>query len=50
VLEYVDGGWVFEGSGAPGGIRESTGRRYSSDVLAGLIYLHGFGMKISLLK
>ncbi len=45
VLEYVDGGWVFEGSCTPGGIRESTGRRYFSDVLAGLIYLHGLVWK-----
>jgi hypothetical protein len=41
VLEYVEGGWIFEGSGPPGGLREATARRYFSDVVAGLIYLHG---------
>ncbi len=41
MLEYVEGGWIFEGSGPPGGLREATARRYFSDVVAGLIYLHG---------
>ncbi|CAK9201065.1 unnamed protein product [Sphagnum troendelagicum] len=44
VLEYVEGGWIFEGSGPPGGLREATARRYFSDVVAGLIYLHGLNI------
>ncbi|XP_058101816.1 serine/threonine-protein kinase GRIK2-like isoform X2 [Magnolia sinica] len=40
VLEYVEGKWVCEGSGPPGGMGESTARRYLRDIVAGLIYLH----------
>ncbi|XP_058094438.1 serine/threonine-protein kinase GRIK2 isoform X4 [Magnolia sinica] len=40
VLEYVEGKWVCEGSGPPGGIGESTVRRYLRDIVAGLMYLH----------
>ncbi|EEF32099.1 serine/threonine-protein kinase GRIK2 [Ricinus communis] len=40
VLEYVDGKWVWEGSGPPGGIEEITARKYLRDIVAGLMYLH----------
>ncbi|KAJ8768721.1 hypothetical protein K2173_023625 [Erythroxylum novogranatense] len=40
VLEYVDGKWVWEGSGSPGGIGESTARKYLRDIISGLMYLH----------
>lgn len=40
VLEYVEGRWICEGSGPPGGIGEATARRYIRDVVAGLMYLH----------
>ncbi|ERN15961.1 hypothetical protein AMTR_s00175p00041650 [Amborella trichopoda] len=40
VLEYVEGKWICEGSGPPGGIGETTSRRYFRDVVAGLMYLH----------
>ncbi|CAM6098236.1 unnamed protein product [Calypogeia fissa] len=40
VLEYVEGGWIFEGSGPPGGIGDDIARRYFEDVVAGLAYLH----------
>lgn len=40
VLEYVEGRWICEGSGPPGGIGEATARRYFRDVVAGLMYLH----------
>uniref|UniRef100_A0A1D1YUU5 non-specific serine/threonine protein kinase n=1 Tax=Anthurium amnicola TaxID=1678845 RepID=A0A1D1YUU5_9ARAE len=40
VLEYVEGKWVCEGAGPPGGIGESTSRRYLRDIVAGLMYLH----------
>ncbi|KAG6545068.1 hypothetical protein Mapa_013764 [Marchantia paleacea] len=40
VLEYVEGRWIFEGSGPPGGIGAETSRRYFRDVVAGLMYLH----------
>ncbi|CAK7327417.1 unnamed protein product [Dovyalis caffra] len=40
VLEYVDGKWVWEGSGPPGGIGEDTGRKYLRDIVSGLMYLH----------
>ncbi|XP_022731063.1 serine/threonine-protein kinase GRIK2-like [Durio zibethinus] len=40
VLEYVEGKWVCEGSGPPGGIGESTARKYVRDIVSGLIYLH----------
>ncbi|KAK1294996.1 Serine/threonine-protein kinase GRIK2 [Acorus calamus] len=40
VLEYVEGKWVFEGSGPPGGLGESISRRYLRDIVAGLMYLH----------
>ncbi|THU73736.1 hypothetical protein C4D60_Mb04t26010 [Musa balbisiana] len=40
VLEYVEGKWVFEGSGAGNNLGESTTRRYLRDIVAGLMYLH----------
>uniref|UniRef100_A0A0C9SA08 non-specific serine/threonine protein kinase n=1 Tax=Wollemia nobilis TaxID=56998 RepID=A0A0C9SA08_9CONI len=40
VMEYVEGRWICEGSGPPGGIGEATARRYFRDVVAGLMYLH----------
>eukprot|EP00850_Spirogloea_muscicola_P016871 SM000140S00620 [mRNA] locus=s140:361642:364306:+ [translate_table: standard] len=40
VLEYVEGGCLFEGTGPPGGIGEKQARRYFRDTLAGLMYLH----------
>ncbi|KAG9445557.1 hypothetical protein H6P81_011685 [Aristolochia fimbriata] len=40
VLEYVEGKWVCEGAGPPGGLGESTARRYLRDIVAGLMYLH----------
>lgn len=40
VLEYVEGKSVCEGCGPPGGIGESTSRRYLRDIVAGLMYLH----------
>jgi len=40
VLEYVDGKWVWEGSGPPGGIGEDTARKYLRDIVSGLMYLH----------
>ncbi|CAH1441613.1 unnamed protein product [Lactuca virosa] len=40
VLEYVEGKWVFEGAGPPGGLGENLARRYLRDIVSGLIYLH----------
>lgn len=40
VLEYVEGKWVCEGSGTPGGLGENTARKYLRDIVSGLIYLH----------
>ncbi|KAJ6809643.1 serine/threonine-protein kinase GRIK1-like [Iris pallida] len=40
VLEYVEGKWICDASGACGGIGEYTARRYLRDIIAGLIYLH----------
>ncbi|XP_077227860.1 serine/threonine-protein kinase GRIK2-like isoform X2 [Tasmannia lanceolata] len=40
VMEYLEGQWVCEGSGPPGGIGENTSRRYLQDIVAGLMYLH----------
>ncbi|KAI3683501.1 hypothetical protein L1987_84006 [Smallanthus sonchifolius] len=40
VLEYVEGKWVFEGAGPPGGLGENVARRYLRDIVSGLIYLH----------
>ena len=40
VMEYVEGNWIFEGCGPPGGIGESVARKYFRDVVAGLSYLH----------
>lgn len=40
VLEYVEGKWVCEGAGPPGGIGVNTARRYLRDIVSGLIYLH----------
>ncbi|XP_042452439.1 serine/threonine-protein kinase GRIK2-like [Zingiber officinale] len=40
VLEYVEGKWNFEGSGAANCLGESTTRRYLRDIVAGLMYLH----------
>lgn len=40
VLEYVEGKWVCEGSGPPGGLGEVTARKYLRDIVSGLMYLH----------
>ncbi|XP_047330431.1 serine/threonine-protein kinase GRIK1 [Impatiens glandulifera] len=40
VLEYVEGKWVCEGSGPPGGMGENKVRKYLRDIVSGLIYLH----------
>lgn len=40
VLEYVEGKWVCEGSGPPGGLGENTARKYLRDIVSGLKYLH----------
>lgn len=40
VLEYVEGKWVCEGAGPPGGLGVNTARRYLRDIVSGLIYLH----------
>ncbi|CAM6073619.1 unnamed protein product, partial [Sphagnum tenellum] len=40
VLEYAEGGWIFEGSGPTGGIGDAVSQRYLRDVVAGLMYLH----------
>ncbi|KAH7542617.1 serine/threonine-protein kinase GRIK2 isoform X2 [Ziziphus jujuba] len=40
VLEYVEGKWVCEGSGPPGGLGENTARKYLRDIVSGLMYLH----------
>ncbi|XP_074583151.1 serine/threonine-protein kinase GRIK2-like isoform X2 [Curcuma longa] len=40
VLEYVEGKWIFEGSGALDCLGESTTRRYLRDIVAGVMHLH----------
>ncbi|CAH8362387.1 unnamed protein product [Eruca vesicaria subsp. sativa] len=40
VLEYIDGKWVYDGSGPPDSIGEKTARKYLRDIVAGLMYLH----------
>ncbi|XVF04930.1 hypothetical protein REPUB_Repub05bG0127200 [Reevesia pubescens] len=40
VLEYVEGKWICEGCGPPGGIGEDTVRKYVRDIVSGLMYLH----------
>ncbi|KAL7594501.1 serine/threonine-protein kinase GRIK1 [Lactuca sativa] len=40
VLEYIEGKWVFEGSGPPGGLGEQVSRSYLRDIVSGLMYLH----------
>lgn len=40
VLEYVEGKWVCEGAGPPGGLGVNTARKYLRDIVSGLIYLH----------
>ncbi|CAN8301092.1 unnamed protein product [Cochlearia groenlandica] len=40
VLEYVDGKWVYDGSGPPGALGEKTAKKYLRDIVAGLMYLH----------
>ncbi|KAK4440750.1 Serine/threonine-protein kinase GRIK2 [Sesamum alatum] len=40
VLEYVEGKWVCEGAGPPGGLGENTARKYLRDAVSGLMYLH----------
>ncbi|KAI3849813.1 hypothetical protein MKW98_026727 [Papaver atlanticum] len=40
VLEYVEGKWAPEGSGASGGLEDTTVRKYLRDIVAGLMYLH----------
>ncbi|CAL5436023.1 unnamed protein product [Camellia sinensis] len=42
VLEYVEGKWVCEGSGPPGGLGENKARKYLRDIVSGLINIvHG---------
>eukprot|EP00252_Welwitschia_mirabilis_P020645 TRINITY_DN5099_c0_g1_i3.p1 TRINITY_DN5099_c0_g1~~TRINITY_DN5099_c0_g1_i3.p1 ORF type:complete len:367 (+),score=46.28 TRINITY_DN5099_c0_g1_i3:129-1229(+) len=40
VLEYMEKGWIFKGSGPSGGIGERVARAYFKDMVAGLKYLH----------
>ncbi|XP_073150136.1 serine/threonine-protein kinase GRIK2-like [Henckelia pumila] len=40
VLEYVEGKWVFDGSGPACCLGENTARKYLRDVVSGLMYLH----------
>ncbi|KAF7154227.1 hypothetical protein RHSIM_Rhsim01G0217700 [Rhododendron simsii] len=40
VLEYVEGKWVFEGSGPTGGLGEIKAQKYLRDIVSGLMYLH----------
>ncbi|MCO5575523.1 hypothetical protein L7F22_029324 [Adiantum nelumboides] len=40
VLEYVEGGGVFEGPGPRGGIGEVRAQLYFRDAVEGLVYLH----------
>ncbi|XP_075635221.1 serine/threonine-protein kinase GRIK1 isoform X1 [Castanea sativa] len=40
VLEFVEGKWVCEGSGPPGGLGETKARKYLRDIVSGLMYLH----------
>ncbi|RVW38770.1 Serine/threonine-protein kinase GRIK2 [Vitis vinifera] len=47
VLEFVEGKWVCEGSGPPGGIGENTARKYLRDIVSGLIYLHAHCVAIN---
>lgn len=39
VLEYVEGKWVCDASGTPGGIGDRSARRYFRDIISGLMYL-----------
>ncbi|KAL8092377.1 serine/threonine-protein kinase GRIK1-like isoform X1 [Apium graveolens] len=40
VLEYVEGKWVCEGSGPPGGLGDNIAQKYLRDIVSGLMYLH----------
>lgn len=40
VLEYVEGGGIFEGAGPFGGIGEVIARPYFRDAVEGVVYLH----------
>ncbi|XP_057834069.1 serine/threonine-protein kinase GRIK2 isoform X2 [Cryptomeria japonica] len=40
VLEYMERGWIFKGSGPSGGIGEGIARKYFQDIVAGLKHLH----------
>lgn len=40
VLEYVEGKWVCDSAGTPGGIGEGCARKYFRDIIAGVMYLH----------
>ncbi|XP_057509133.1 serine/threonine-protein kinase GRIK2-like [Actinidia eriantha] len=40
VLEYMEGKWVCEGSGPPGGLGYNKARKNLWDIVAGLMYLH----------
>lgn len=40
VLEYVEGKWICEGSGPPGGLGEIKAQKYLRDIVFGLMYLH----------
>ncbi|KAJ0614885.1 putative protein kinase CAMK-CAMKL-LKB family [Helianthus annuus] len=40
VLEYVEGKWVIEGAGLPGGLGQNVLGRYLRDIVSGLMYLY----------
>ncbi|XP_073312075.1 serine/threonine-protein kinase GRIK2-like [Primulina huaijiensis] len=40
VLEYVEGKWVFDGTGPACCLEENTARKYLRGVVSGLMYLH----------
>ncbi|KAL6979317.1 Serine/threonine-protein kinase grik2 [Sarracenia purpurea var. burkii] len=40
VMEYVEGKWVYEGSGQSHGLGENKARKYLRDIVSGLMYLH----------
>ncbi|MFS7929684.1 putative protein kinase CAMK-CAMKL-LKB family [Helianthus anomalus] len=40
VLEYMEGKWVIEGAGLPGGLGQNVLGRYLRDIVSGLMYLY----------
>ncbi|XP_051120645.1 serine/threonine-protein kinase GRIK2-like [Andrographis paniculata] len=40
VMEYVEGKWAYQSTEPPGGLGETTIRKYLHDVVSGLMYLH----------